>query len=138
MRTLFLFLALTVAAYGRPPLRIPWSQSPDAFAGDSVRVKLTTGTTLRGYWTSVKPDSFTMKVEHTSNRHAVGKGLQTLPRDSIAEVSSGVRRTRGRRWGTGIGIQALAPLGVSASGQRERVGASHLGRNRRLLPGQKS
>lgn len=97
-------------AFAQDLPRVRWSETTDTFAGDSVRVKLTNGTVIRGLWASVKADSFNFKVEHTSNRRAVGKGLQTLPRNQIAEVSYGKRRTRGRGWGTSLGIYAFALL----------------------------
>lgn len=109
MRTLVaLFLASVLGLAQHALERIPWSQSPDALAGYRVVVKLTDDTRVSGYWTSVTPNTFTMRVESTSNRRAFGKGVRKMPRASIVEVRAGERRVRGRAWGTVIGIYAFS------------------------------
>ncbi len=110
-----------------PPERILWSQSPEVLAGHRVIVKLTDGTRVGGYWTSVTPNTFTMRVETSSNRRAFGKGVRKMARASIVEVRAGERRVRGRAWGTVLGIYGVTLLVARTQSAEAVVAAPFVG-----------
>lgn len=121
-----LALALALLAV----IEVPWSESPQVLAGKYVAVELVSGTRLEGYWASVSPDSFVFKVEKTSDKRALPKGAQKIPRSSIAVVKARRRSVRGRTIGTisgfllggvllAAGMQEallLAPYGLATAG----------------------
>ena len=109
MRTIVLFL-LTALGLAAQAERIAWNRTPEALAGHFVSVKLVDGTLVGGYWTSVTPNTFTMRVETSSNRRAFGAGIRKMPRASIVTVRAGERRVRGRVYGTIFGIYSLTAL----------------------------
>lgn len=123
MRILYLLLA--TLAYGQSaPERIPWNESPEALAGHFVSVTLKDGSRVGGYWTSVTPNTFTMRVEQTSNRRAFAKGIRKMPRESIAEVRAGERRVRGRVIGTIAGLYLLTIAVVEGNAKPGFVAAA--------------
>jgi hypothetical protein len=69
MRIILMLLAAAGFGLAQP---IDWSDTPEALAGQSVSVTLTDGTTMSGTWVSVTPNTFTMKVDRTTNRRAFG------------------------------------------------------------------
>ena len=130
MRTI-LFLLLTTSIYGQapaPPESVAWNRAPSALAGHFVSMKLTDGTRIGGYWISVTPHTFTMKVRTSSNPRTVGQDIQTIPRASIAQVRVGGRRsTRGRTYGTIIGIYGVTALAIRARSGRLMLAGPILG-----------
>lgn len=103
------------------PERIAWNRTPEVLAGRLVIVKLTDGTRIAGSWVSVTPSTFTLSVEKTSDKREVRKGLQTLPKSSIAEARARKRRVRGCIIGTLSGFYGIAALGGALSGSREAL-----------------
>jgi len=101
MRSLLLVFSVSLAWAAEP---VSWARSPEAFIGSLVTVHLNTGTRIAGHWTSVTLDEFTMKVEQTSNKKAIRKGLRTIPRSAIGEVRVAPRRSAGRHFGRAAGI----------------------------------
>ncbi|MGA2186200.1 MAG: hypothetical protein ABSH47_24560 [Bryobacteraceae bacterium] len=99
------------------PERIAWNRTPEAFAGRRVLVRLAKGTRIEGHWASVTPETFTMNVVKTSDRHVVGKGLQTLPRSSIVGLRTGKQRVRGRVIGVVAGYYSVAAIGRAIEGK---------------------
>ena len=130
MRTIFLLL-LTGSLYGQahvPPESVAWNRTPEALAGHFVSVKLTDGTLVGGYWLSVTLNTFTMKVQTTSNHRTVAKNVQKIPRASIDQVSVGGRRsTRGRTYGTILGIYGFTVLAIRAQSRGFAIAAPLLG-----------
>ena len=130
MRTI-LFLLLTTSTYGQtqvPPESVAWNRAPEALAGHFVSMKLTGGTRIGGYWISVTPNTFTMKVQTSSNHRTVGQNIQTIPRASIVEVRVGGRRNnRGRSYGTVIGIYGVTALAIRAQSTALLIAAPLLG-----------
>ncbi len=116
MRTLLLVFLVSRAWAAEP---VSWARSPEAFVGSLVTVQLNTGTRIAGHWTSVTLDEFTMKVEQTSNKKAIRKGLRTIPRSAISEVRVAPRRVTGRHFGRAagftVGFMFLYPLATKAS-----------------------
>ncbi len=112
MRT-FIIIILTGCIWAQTaPERIAWNHTPEALAGHFVSVKLSDGTQVGGYWTSVTPNTFTMRVETSSNRRAFAHGVRKMPRASIVEVRAGERRVRGRVIGTIVGIYGVTLLAI--------------------------
>ena len=99
------------------PEHVPWGRTNEIFAGRRVLVRLMSGAKIEGHWAGVTPDTFTMNVEKTSDRRAVGKGLQTLPRSSIAGVRTGTTRVRGRVIGVAAGYFGIAGIGIAIYGK---------------------
>ena len=130
MRTI-LFLLLATSIYGQtpiPPESVAWNRAPEALAGHFVSMKLTNGTRIGGYWISVTPNKFTMKVQTSSNHRTVGQDIQTIPRASIAEVRVGARRSaRGRTYGTILGIYGITALAIRAHSAPLGIAAPLLG-----------
>ena len=130
MRTI-LFLLLTSSLYGQaptPPESVAWNRAPSALAGHFVSMKLTDGTRIGGYWISVTPNTFTMKVQTSSNHRVVAQDIQKIPRASIAQVRVGARRsTRGRTYGTILGIYGVTALAIRAGSGRYALAAPILG-----------
>jgi len=122
MRIAILFLTTALLLPADPQSeRVQWNHAATAFAGRSVEVKLTSGTRIRGAWNWVTPDSFTMRVEKTSNGREYRKGVQTVPRSLIAEVRVGERRVRGRWIGSLAGFYSIAAIGAAASRSPEAL-----------------
>ena len=130
MRTI-LFLLLTTSTYGQtqvPPESVAWNRAPEALAGHFVSMKLTGGTRVGGYWISVTPNTFTMKVQTSSNHRAAGQDIRKMPRASIVEVRAGGHRsTRGRTYGTIIGIYGVTALAIRARSGRLMLAGPILG-----------
>jgi len=122
MRITILFLAAVMWAQAQPPPeRVSWNRTPEVLNGKLVLIKLTGGTRIEGGWVSVTPSTFTMRIEKTSNKREVQKGLQTIPRSSISEVRARKRRVRGRVIGTLAGFYGIATIGAVASGSMEAL-----------------
>ena len=130
MRTIILLL-LTGTLYGQshvPPESVAWNRAPEALAGHFVSVKLTDGTLVGGYWLSVTPNTFTMKVQTSSNHRTIAQNVQKIPRALIDQVSVGGRRsTRGRTYGTILGIYGFTVLAVRAQSRGFAIAAPLLG-----------
>ena len=130
MRTI-LFLLLTGSLYGQahvPPESVAWNRVPEALAGHFVSVKLTDGTLVGGYWLSVTPNTFTMEVRSSTNLRTVAKNVQKIPRASIDQVSvGGHRSTRGRTYGTIVGIYGFTALALRTQSRGFAIAAPLLG-----------
>jgi hypothetical protein len=94
---------------------VAWERTPEVFSGKYVIVKLAGGTRIEGSWASVTSDSFRMRVERTTNSKAFPKGLQTVPRRSMATLRAGKRRVRGRVIGIIAGWVGAIEIGGAVS-----------------------
>ena len=122
MRTILITVLFALALQAQPQVEhIPWNQSAERLAGRFVSVHLTSGTRISGSWASVTPTTFTMNVEKTSNKSQLRKGLQTVPRTSIQQVSARKRRIRGRVIGTLAGFYVVAGIAAAATGSGEAL-----------------
>ena len=113
MRAMVLFLAVVTSV--KAELQVAWNRTPEMFAGKYVVLRLTNGTRVEGNWASVTSSSFTMKVEKTSDKRKVQRGLQTMPRSSIVDLRVGKRRVRGRILGVLAGCYGAAAIGAGLS-----------------------
>src|SRR5450759_3861664 len=105
MRIIAVFMACTLMLQaGVQPEPVAWNRTPEVLARKRVIVQLTRGAKVEGDWIGVTAETFTMKVEKTSNRHLVNKGIQTLPRSSILAIRAGNRHIRGRVIGSIAGM----------------------------------
>ncbi len=116
MKAVLIALFSAVVASGQSqPLEVFWSQTPETFAGKSALVQLDSGVEIEGVWTSVTADTFTMKVEKSSNHRAIPKGLSSHPRISIRSLKTRSRRIW-RRWiGAVIGYAGVGAIVVSSA-----------------------
>jgi len=122
MRTILVVLSSAMLLPGGvPPEAVAWSRTPEHFAGKSVAVRLRDGTKIEGVWASVSAESFTMKVEDTSNKKMWAKGLRTIPRSSIVKVEVSRRRIRWRIVGMVSGLYAVAGLAAAFGGGGEAM-----------------
>ncbi len=72
--------------------RIKWSNTPEAFAGREIEVKLRQGSKVKGSWIGVTPSTFTI--------HRGKKSPQAFSRADILIIKASKRRVRGRVIGT--------------------------------------
>jgi hypothetical protein len=97
------------------PLPIPWEMTTTTLMGKKAILILDTGARIEGNWISVTPDSYTIEIEKSRGPNRPPKGIQTLPRASIASLRLRERRIRGRAWGTAIGFYLAVPLAWQVS-----------------------
>lgn len=122
VRLLLVSLVTALLMEGQVPVeRVPWSRTPEVLANKYVSVRLNSGTRVEGSWASVAPTTFTMKVSKTTNRNEIPKGLQVIPRSSLAELRAGKRRIRGRVLGTIAGFYGVALIGTAASSSADAL-----------------
>ncbi len=119
MRIVLLCLWAALPILGQE--RIAWEQTPTVFAGRQVMVQLLDGNQVQGRWISVSPEGLQFDVEKTSKGARIGKGLQTIARDSIARVQVRKKRIGGRVIGTLGGFYAAVAIGGAATGSREAM-----------------
>ena len=97
-------LFAAAVASGAETIAVKWNETPLLFSGKTVVVKLIDGTSVRGRWVEVSPQSFTMVVDRTSKRKLHPKGVQTFDRLAASSIKMVRGRTLGRKLGTGVGI----------------------------------
>ena len=114
MRTLTLLLACMATLQAAAPKQVAWTDTPAVFAGKAVVVRLTTGTIIEGHWIGITDDTFNMKVQKTSDRNAIAKGVETIPKSSIEALAFRNNRVRGRVIGTTAGYFAAGAIGFAA------------------------
>lgn len=88
-------------------LKLKWSELGGHIAGHRISLGLLTGTRLEGDVISVAADRIEMKVRKTSDHQAIPKGLQTLPRSSIALIELHSKTVKARVVAAGIGTTVL-------------------------------
>lgn len=114
MRTVCLFLLLMLPlAAERPPERVEWCRTPEAFAGRRIDVRLLSGERVSGAWAAVTGTSFTLTNDGGKSR--------TFARQQIRSVHASRRRVRGRVLGAIAGFYATVAIGAAATGSPEAL-----------------
>ena len=111
-------IAITLFLIGLPltaAQQVRWEQTPEEFSGKYVKVRLTSGVRVEGYWSNVTADTFTMRVEKSTDSSAIPKGIQQIPRASIENIWAGKRHTRGRVIGTIAGAYGVGGIAAAAT-----------------------
>lgn len=104
-------LIVAVLLLAQSAERIKWSNTPEAFAGREIEVKLRQGSKVKGSWIGVTPSTFTI--------HLGKKGPQAFSRADILTIKASKRRVCGRVIGTIAGYIGSVALTAAASGNAD-------------------
>lgn len=99
-----------IAQAGEPDrIQLKWSELGPRVDGRKVALVLPGGTHVEGKVRGVEPEGLRLRVSKTSDRDAMPKGTQLIPRQSVSVLRVTEYRKRGRILGT------LAAAGTAAA-----------------------
>lgn len=88
--TRFLWIALLVAsncfAAGKQRKELAWVELGPAIAGKKIQLVLPGGIEIQGNVLGVEPEALRLDVTKTSNRKAIRKGENSIPRPAVSTI----------------------------------------------------
>src|SRR5947207_8723247 len=93
---LMVLLAVFSGQLKAADLTLRWDQLARMVTGREIELHLSDGTRLKGEALAVRPDSFVMDVENTSNKGRYAKGQTEVPRREVSSVNVIQRTIRWR------------------------------------------
>jgi hypothetical protein len=119
-----LLIPNVVLAAPADPAALRWAELPPVLKGRQISVRLADGATVEGKYAGLQADALAVRVRKTGDPAAHPKGLSTLAKRDVAEIT--VKRHTGWKART-VGLIAGGAIGAVAAGTIHTISKNEVG-----------